>query len=92
MRLMQQDAAERERSWREGYAHGDHDGYERGYHAAHQEMADWFAPVSRLVRQRAGHPSYAERAAAEAEWAKPREGDYMGRLTREQYFGQGRAA
>ncbi|HZU54824.1 MAG TPA: hypothetical protein VFA06_03040 [Actinocrinis sp.] len=68
-----------------GYA----EGYEAGYAAAHSDMAEWFALVSRLVRQRAGHPAYAERAEAEAEWVKPREGDYLGRLSREQYFGIG---
>lgn len=92
MELMRQDAAERERSWREGYAHGDHDGYERGFRAAEEEMAAHFALVSRSVRQRAGHPSYAERAAAEREWVKPRPGDYTGRLTEAEYFGMGRVA
>jgi hypothetical protein len=63
------------------------DEWENGRLAAHREHAEWFALVSRLVRQRAGEPSHAERAAAERERVKPREGDFMGRLSREQYFG-----
>lgn len=61
-------------------------GFELGHAAAYREMAEWFALVARLVRQRAGHPSYAERAAAEAEWIKPKPGDYTGQLTAAEYF------
>lgn len=71
----------------EQHAIGWHEGFEAGYAAAHADMAAWFAPVSRLIRQRAGHLSYAERAAAEAEWIKPKPGDFTGRLSPAEYFG-----
>lgn len=68
-------------------AYGEFEGRMAGAEEMAREMADWFAPVARLVRQRAGHPSYAERAAAEAEWIKPKPGDYTGQLTAAEYFG-----
>lgn len=74
-----------ERQW--SYDCGYTDGREAGYREAHEEMAAHFALVSRSVRQHAGHPSFAERAAAEGEWARPRAGDFTGRLSPSEYFG-----
>lgn len=75
------------------YDAGYHHGYEAGLRDAHTEMAQWFAPVARLVRQRSGHPSFAARRAAEAEWVRPKPGDFTGALSQSEYFGtRGRAA
>jgi len=74
-------------AFQDGHAVGEWAGELRGAEEMGREMAEWFAAVVRLARQRAGHPSYAERAAADAEWVKPRPGDYTGQLSEAEYFG-----
>ncbi len=72
----------------EAYDFGYHDGYAAGLAAAETEIAEQWAEISRRIRADANRSTpYAERRAREREWAKPRPGDFTGRLTAAEYFG-----
>lgn len=64
------------------------DEWENGRLDAHREHAEWGSHLRELIRAGADHLTpYAQRRAAELEWAKPRAGDYTGRLSPAEYFG-----
>lgn len=81
------EAVERERSWREGFERGYHDGLDAGYRRAYEEIEEHWAMVARNIRAHVGRPSYSERRRRELEWARPKVGDFTGRLTPAEYFG-----
>lgn len=64
------------------------DQWENGRLAAYREHAEWGKHLRELIRAGADHSTtYAQRRAAEIEWAKPKPGDYTGRLSAAEYFG-----
>jgi len=75
---------QRREQWAYDAGHGD--GYEAGYAAAHEEMAAWWAHLATTVRSGANRPSHAGRRERELERAKPRPGDFTGRLEPQEYF------
>lgn len=71
----------------EQYAIGFAEGFEAGYAAAHAEVAGWWAQLAARIRADAHRWSpYAERRRRELEWAKPKPGDFTGRLSPAEYF------
>lgn len=75
-------------AYAEGYAHGHADGFEAGYAASEQYWAEHWSMIARNIRANAGRPTYSARRKAELEAAKPREGDFMGQLSRDEYMNQ----
>lgn len=64
------------------------DEWENGRLDAYREHAEWGRRLRELIRAGADHSTpYAQRRAAELEWAKPRIGDFTGRLSPAEYFG-----
>lgn len=64
------------------------DEWENGRLAAYREAAEWGAHLRELIRASADHLTpYTERRARERQWARPKAGDYTGRLSAAEYFG-----
>jgi hypothetical protein len=80
-------AAEREQVRREAYEAGFADGVEAGAAQAEREMDQSWKQLARRIRGDADRRSFAERRAAELARAKPRPGDFTGRLSLAEYFG-----
>jgi len=80
-------AAERDQIRREGYEAGFADGKEAGAVEAEREMDQSWKQLARRIRGDVDRCSFATRRAAELEWTKPRQGDFTGRLTPDEYFG-----
>lgn len=77
------DARDAERRERLMYELGRADGHA----AAHAEIAESWAELARMIRADANRWSpYAQRRACELERAKPRPGDFTGRLSASEYF------
>lgn len=76
-------------AYQDGCADGGWTGRMAGAEEAEQDMAEHWGAVVRDARARIGRPTFAERRAAELERAKPRPGDFTGRLSPAEYFGTG---
>lgn len=74
-------------AYQDGRTDGEWGGVMRGAELAERDMYEHWASIVRDVRAHIGRPSFAERRAAELEWAKPRPGDYTGRLGETEYLG-----